>query len=319
MNGSSNNHWLHRLALLTAGVALLPIVMGALVTTKDAGMAFPDWPTSDGQGMFAYPWLKSAGDKFLEHGHRLAGIVIGVVSIVLCVSFAVAERRAWVKGLALLALLAIVAQGVLGGQRVLLDARGLAFIHGSFAALVFGLLAGIAVVASHGWVSPEVPSRNAPLSRLRALAIATCLCVFTQYVLGGLLRHQGKALHEHLGFAFIAAGLVIWLAMTAAASGIAWLRVPAGLLATGVLVQLALGAGAWVTKFGFGEYVATYGSPLQVAVRTAHVLTGMLLFAATVVMTLRVSRLHWIGSAGSRLNPANEQLPGAFPFAGGAR
>jgi cytochrome c oxidase assembly protein subunit 15 len=208
---------------------------------------------------------------------------------------------------------------VLGGQRVLLDARGLAFIHGSFAALVFGLLAGIAVVTSSGWIAPEVPTRTAPLSRLRALAIAACLCVFTQYVLGGLLRHQGKALHEHLGFAFVAAGLVIWLAMSAAASGIAWLRVPAGLLAAGVLLQLALGAGAWVTKFGFGEYVAVYGSPLQVAVRTAHVLTGMLLFAVTVVTALRVSRLHRVGSAGSRLSSAIDQVPGTLPFAGGAR
>ncbi len=70
------------LAVATAATALLPIVVGALVTTLDAGMAFRDWPTSDGQGMLSYPWLHSAGDKFVEHGHRLAGIMIGCVSIV---------------------------------------------------------------------------------------------------------------------------------------------------------------------------------------------------------------------------------------------
>ena len=75
MNQTAFHPWLHRLAVLTAVVALLPIVMGALVTTKDAGMAFRDWPSSDGHGMLAYPWLKSAGDKFLEHGHRLGGVL----------------------------------------------------------------------------------------------------------------------------------------------------------------------------------------------------------------------------------------------------
>ncbi len=65
----------------SADCVLLPISVGAVVTTVDAGMAFADWPTSDGHGMLAYPWLKSTGDKFLEHGHRLAGMLIGVMSL----------------------------------------------------------------------------------------------------------------------------------------------------------------------------------------------------------------------------------------------
>jgi heme a synthase len=317
MSAAPYNPWLHRLAVLTACLALLPIVMGALVTTKGAGMAFPDWPTSDGHGMFAYPWWQSVGDKFLEHGHRLAGIVIGIASIVQCVTFAVAEGRTWVKGLALLALIAIIAQGVLGGQRVLLDARGLAFVHGSFAALVFALLSAIALVTSRGWNNPGEVSPAAPLSRLRALAIAAAICVFMQYVLGGLLRHQGKVLYEHLGFAFVAAAMVIWLAMAAAASGVTWLRVPAALLVLGTLLQLALGAGAWVTKFGFGDSVAVYGSPLQVTVRTAHVLTGMLLLATTVVLALRVARLRSLTAGPSRPGTAVESFRGNIPVVGG--
>lgn len=319
MNDSLHNPWLHRLAVLTACLALLPLVMGALVTTKGAGMAFPDWPTSDGQGMFAYPWWQSVGDKFLEHGHRLAGIVIGIASIAQCVAFAITERRNWVKGLAFVALLAIVAQGILGGQRVLLDARGLAFVHGSFAALVFSLLCAIALVTGAGWRSSGEVSPTGRLPRLRNLAIAAALCVFIQYVLGGLLRHQGKALHEHLGFAFIAAAMVVWLAMSATASGVAWFRVPAGLLTTFTFIQLALGAGAWITKFGFGETVAVYGSPLQVAVRTAHVLTGMLLLATTVVLALRIARLQWLSGSPSRTTVASESFAGGLSAAGGLR
>lgn len=294
MTEPAYNPWLHRLAVLTACVALLPIGMGALVTTKGAGMAFRDWPTSDGYGMLSYPWWQSVGDKFLEHGHRLAGMAIGLASIALCLAAAWAERRKWVKALAVIALLSVIAQGLLGGQRVRLDARGLAFVHGSFAALVFGLLAGIAVVTSRRWRDAAAIGSSRSLAPLRVLAIATAACVFTQYVLGGLLRHQGLAPRQHVGFAFVAALMVVWLALAAMASGIDWFRTPAAILAVTTLVQLGLGAGAWFTKFGLGDQVAVVGSPLQVVLRTSHVLVGMLLFATTVVLAVRIGRVQWL-------------------------
>ena len=142
------------LAVATAATALLPIVAGALVTTLDAGMAFRDWPTSDGQGMLSYPWLHSAGDKFIEHGHRLAGIVIGCVSIVFAASAWLLEPRRWVRWCALGVLLAVVAQGLLGGGRVLADARLFAMVHGAFAAAVFAFMSSMALVLSRSWIEP---------------------------------------------------------------------------------------------------------------------------------------------------------------------
>ena len=364
MDRPAYHPWLHRIAVLTACLALLPILMGALVTTKDAGMAFRDWPSSDGHNMLLYPWLKSAGAKFLEHGHRLAGILIGMASIALAVAAGRLERRLWVKCLAYAVLVAVITQGILGGQRVLLDQRGLAFVHGSFAALVLALMASVAVVTSRSWHMPfssddtsdtnpkrqrgtaltaslalrvsvsgdsgqfdekisdiRNPKSEMPrLRRLKLLALATCGCVFIQYILGGLLRHQGKVLYEHLGFAFVAALMVIWLAMVAVASGSTWLRRPAICLAALTIVQLALGAGAWVTKFGFENYVAVYGSNIQVVTRTAHVMCGILLFATCVVLTVRIARLQRLsslGSAGFRADSASFEL--ALPLAGGAR
>jgi len=318
MPDSSSSPWLHRLALLTGCVALLPVLMGALVTTKDAGMAFPDWPSSDGHNMLLYPWLQSAGAKFLEHGHRLAGILIGLASIALAAAAWRFERRPWVKALAYAVLAAVVVQGVLGGQRVRLDERGLAFVHGSFAALVLALMAAVAVVTGRAWHMVSVRDVRQPLGRLRWLAVATCGIVFIQYVLGGLLRHRGTALYEHLGFAFVAALTVIWLALSAAASGIAWLRAPAAALAMLTIAQLALGAGAWITKFGFGGYVAVYGSLLSVVVRTSHVLCGMLLFVTAVVLAVRIARLHRLQSiAGHDL--ADMPFDASLRLAGGAR
>lgn len=261
-------------------------------------MAFPDWPTSDGHGMFAYPWLKSAGDKFLEHGHRLAGIVIGIASIILCASLAAKDARFWVKALGASVLAGVIVQGLLGGQRVLLESRGLAFVHGSFAALVFAAMGVLAVVTSRKWFEPPHAAERASLRRLQWLALATCGMIFIQYVLGGLLRHQGMALVEHLGFAFVAAFLCICLAMATMNGDEKWLKGPATGLGLLVFAQLALGAGAWVTKFGLGDQVAVYGSPAQVGFRTAHVLGGMLLLLTAVVLTVRISRLHWLRTSG---------------------
>lgn len=311
--------WLHRLAVITVCLALVPILMGALVTTRDAGMAFKDWPNSDGHNMLAYPWLKSAGDKFLEHGHRLAGVLIGLTSIVLAVVAGVSEPRRWVKAMAAGVLMSVIAQGILGGSRVLLDQRGLAFVHGSFAALVMALMISLAIVTSRGWFALPSPSSGARFGRLHRLAIATCCVVFVQYVLGGLLRHRGMMLHEHLGFAFVAALMVVWLAMSAAAAGAEWLRAPAACLAFLTIFQLALGGGAWVTRFGFGGYVAVYGSPLQDTVRTGHVLCGMLLFMTTVLLTVRIARLHWLSSHTARNELSMSPFGGSLPLAGGAR
>jgi cytochrome c oxidase assembly protein subunit 15 len=319
MTASPDTRWLHRLAVLTACVALLPILMGALVTTKDAGMAFPDWPNSDGHNMLSYPWLKSAGAKFLEHGHRLAGILIGMASITLSVCAWYSEPRRWVRWLAYGVLAAVVAQGILGGQRVLLDARGLAFVHGSFAALVLALMVGVAVVTSTGWGAAGSSSGHRPSGGLQFLAIATSVCVFVQYVLGGLLRHRGMALYEHVGFAFVAAIMVVWLAMCTAASGITWLRRPAVGIALLTILQLALGAGAWVTKFGFGGYVAVYGSLVQDVTRTSHVLCGMALFVTTVVLTVRIARMRWLSPAAAGNDLPATSFYSSLPLAGGAR
>ena len=162
MTDSPARPWLHRLAVLTACTALFTIAVGTAVTTKKAGMAFPDWPTSDGYGMFTYPWWRSAGDKFLEHGHRLAGIAIGIASLILFVALAWKERRRGSSFWAAVVLLAVILQGLLGGFRVRLNAEDLALIHGSGAAMVFALTVGVAVVTSRAWRRTAARRRDRP-------------------------------------------------------------------------------------------------------------------------------------------------------------
>ncbi len=310
MNNVKYNPLLHRFAVLTMLLALLPIIVGALVTTLNAGMAFRDWPSSDGYNLFFYPWLKSAGDKFIEHGHRLAGALIGFVAIGLAAIAWKTEPRKSVRWACYGVLLAVIIQGGLGGGRVRLDKRALAMIHGSFAALVFCLMASVSVITSRSWlegsVKAQTPQKVSPsLSVLTALA---CLAIFLQFLLGGFVRHLGMALHEHLGGAILVTMLVIATTIAAHRSKIPTVKRAGWLMCGFLLLQVGLGLGAWVMKFGFGPlgYVGVVNSIPHIVIRSAHTVSGMLLLASAVALKLKLA--HW-GSVSSSSTVAGNPLP----------
>lgn len=315
MQRDVNHPVVHRWAVATVCVALLPICAGALVTTLGAGMAFTDWPGSDGHNMMAYPFWQATRDKFIEHSHRLAAVLVGISTIVTAGVVWRRESRAWVRWLAIGLLLGVVGQGVLGGQRVLLESRGLAFVHGSFAALLFGLMGAVAVVTSDGWRLADRLAISHSLKGLLCWAGGTVLAVYLQYSLGGLVRHQGSHLYLHLGWAFAVAMFVLGLALGCLAANLPWVKAPAALLAFLILGQLMLGAATWVTKYGMGDQVVKEGSPVQVTIRTLHTLTGMAIVLATVVVTLRLLRLEWCRRM--RLKGSRSETAASFPLPAG--
>src|SRR5207253_8752259 len=105
---------LHRFAVLTAGATLVLLFLGGLVTSTGSGLAVPDWPLSFGQ---VFPPM--VGGVLFEHGHRLAATAVGCLTVVLALWTVVGDARASVRALGLLALLAVVLQGLLGGITVL--------------------------------------------------------------------------------------------------------------------------------------------------------------------------------------------------------
>jgi len=306
MSIGTDNPWPFRISVATACVALLPIIAGALVTTLDAGMAFPDWPTSNGQGMFAFPWLQSAGDEFIEHGHRLAGTLVGMFSIVMAAVLWKKDKRTWVKVLGVVCLLGVIGQGLLGGIRVLAANRAIAQMHGSFAAVVFTLMAAVALFTCKSWKSAESMDEGERVPNLKIMSVLLPIALMAQYILGSFVRHQGNALHAHLGFAFIVLVFVMGTSLNAFHSNVPWLQKPGYCLMLLILLQITLGAGAWVTKFGFppAAIVAVQHSSSQIFFRTAHTVVGMLLFMTSVVLTLRVFRLDSIQTA--RLSSGNQ-------------
>jgi len=299
----SSSRFLHRYAWSTVAVATVTLIAGALTTSKNAGMAFRDWPNSDGQFMLTYPWFADFAkdwDKFLEHGHRLAGMLIGVWAIGLVVFVARAKTSAAAVWLSRAVLLGVIFQGLLGGFRVQLDERGLALIHGAFAAVVLSLMGATATLFSARWSDaggpPAVPGdRETSADRLglaRASAIMLPILLMVQFLLGGMIRHHGRNLHEHLGLGVLAAVAIIANAIIAGRTREPWLRNSARLVLAVGLLQVSLGIGSWITKFGLAAagYVAVADSIVQVATRSAHTVIGILLVMTSVVHALRTCR-----------------------------
>ena len=202
-----------------------------------------------------------------------------------------------------------------GGVRVLRESFDLAQVHGAFAAVVFSVLAIVITMLGRPWINAKQDSGHADIEHLRPFALLSVAALAFQYFLGGLIRHHGTGLHEHLAMGFVALGLLIanaWLALT---RGVPWIKRGGAMLAGMTVVQVLLGLGAWVLKFGHAAtgYVATADSIEQVSVRTAHTLVGILTFMLSVVYTARVFRVY---SVSQTVDPLT--TPSSHPVPGGA-
>src|SRR5579872_6144106 len=151
---------LHGWAVLTVVATVCLLALGAVVTTFRVGMADPVWPTSPWYLLLISYKEPSAG-FLIEHTHRLAGYIVGCCVIVLAVWLQVSSRRGWLRALGWTALGCVIAQGLLGGFRVVLNAlvgTDLAAVHGIFAQVVFSLFVGIAVFTSRAFVRESLLS-----------------------------------------------------------------------------------------------------------------------------------------------------------------
>ncbi|MGB0416962.1 MAG: COX15/CtaA family protein [Coraliomargarita sp.] len=181
----------------------LLLFAGGFTTTIRAGMAFLDWPLSNGS-INPEGWTTEA-DKMAEHSHRLLGMKIGFLSIGLFVWTWFREGRRSVRLLARLLLLVVILQGVLGGARVRFDwlvteaetnlaGQSFAVIHACGAMIVLGILVAITILSSRLWIEgSEKLSKGVPSGIQRWGLIAT-LGVFLQILVGAIMRHAEAGL-----------------------------------------------------------------------------------------------------------------------------
>ncbi|TWT87280.1 Heme A synthase [Pseudobythopirellula maris] len=268
--------WPPRVAWLLCCATFPLLWVGGLVTTTDAGMAVPDWPSTYGYNLFLYPWnawLYGPWDLFIEHGHRLLASGVGMVTILLAVLLYRCDDRRWMRRLGVAAVLLVIAQGVLGGLRVTENARFLAMIHGCTGPLFFALTVFLAVCSTPRWrrnSSPgaEITAEHHAAGRLARLAIALPAVVYFQLTLGAAVRHVSAsstfasfAMHIklHLLGAATVAMAVVWFYLRSRGEPDrpAAVKLVARRMVILLLFQVYLGAATWQTKYGLPRWAKT--------------------------------------------------------------
>ena len=306
---------LHRYAVALACATLLLVAAGGMVTSTNSGLSVPDWPTTYGKPMFSFPLHQMVGGIFYEHGHRLIASTVGMLTIGLVIFLWRVEQRRWMVRLGFAALGIVVLQGVLGGLTVLyLLPPPISIGHASLAEIFFSLTVSVALFTSRGWTAPAAAPVDDASLRRRSLTLA--ICVYIQILLGATMRHMGAGLaipdfplmfgrvwppfwSAAIGVHF--AHRVMAAVITVLAIRYAWhvrrgygdrreFMVPAGILLLAIATQITLGA-------------AVVLSGKQPVINTLHVATGAIVFATTVVLTLRSyrSRFHESRAAAPQL------------------
>jgi len=291
--------WSHWLAVSAMTLTFPLLWIGGLVTTTKSGMAVPDWPSTYGYNLLLYPWqtwVFGPWDLMVEHGHRLLGTLVGLVTIALWVSLWRQGRGLWLAGG--LALLGVIAQGVLGGVRVEGNARTIAMVHGCVGPLFFAFTVWLASATTRLW--RDVPAGTS--TRVALSATIAAALVYLQLVLGATLRHSlvtwTPAAFRLLVVMHVAmALLVVWQVFrlrwqTSDGSTNSLVCRFARLSVLTIVVQLALGLATWRLKYAIPGWLAVWiGTPpealladgwWQTTIITAHQATGSLLLALLV-------------------------------------
>lgn len=309
----------HRLALLSVCLVWPLIWVGGLVTTYDAGMAVPDWPGTYGYNLFLYPldtWLFGPFDLFIEHGHRLLGAVVGLIAILIVAAAHRHEPRRWVRFLAIGLLLMVIAQGLLGGLRVVLSDRTLAMVHGCVGPAFFSLCVAATVVTSRLWWRKIEPEDSQSFHGRGHVLLAGMILIFSysQVILGARVRHVlpdaapsefTTTVAQHVSIACL-----LWILSLVGfyrfrRCGDLTLSQPILALLVSVTLQIALGVGTWVVNYGWpgilgAKFIQSIPGATGYLIRakgfwdsiivTAHVAVGSLILAVSVMVLLRLLR-----------------------------
>lgn len=181
-------------AVLNAFATFLLIGLGGLVTSHEAGMSVPDWPTSYGYNMFALPIKFWKGGAFFEHTHRLLASGVGLLTTVLAVWLWLKDPRKWLHWLGISAFLLVIVQGIFGGLRVRLQMDYLGIPHGAIAQIFLVLTCAIALFTSRWWWQ-TTEEKQQPVPRgLRSHVLYVTILIFIQLIIAATMRHQHAGL-----------------------------------------------------------------------------------------------------------------------------
>ena len=192
----ASKKWLRHYSKLVCVATICLIFAGALVTSHEAGLAVPDWPTTWGENMFLFPPSQWIGNIFYEHGHRLIASSVGMLTLLLAFWLWRAESRRWVKILGLLALAAVCVQGILGGITVLFLLPAAVSVSHAVLAQTFFVLTILIAYSQSCELEERLHTRpfHQYNSRFFKLSLALAALVYMQLVVGASMRHTGSGL-----------------------------------------------------------------------------------------------------------------------------
>jgi cytochrome c oxidase assembly protein subunit 15 len=272
---------------LIANIAL--VVTGAAVRLTDSGLGCPTWPKcTDG----SYTTTSAMGGHgAIEFGNRLLGVALFVVTVVCFLSaWRQRPRRPRQVRLALLVLLSVPAQAVMGGITVLSN------LNPWVVGLHFLLSMALIFVSYALWQSTkEGDSRPvflipAPLRLLaRLTAVASAAVIVAGVIVTGSGPHSGDngAKRNGLDPAAVAqahADLVFLLLGLTGACYLALRAVNARAAARTALILFAIELSQGL--IGFVQYF----THLPVALVAAHMLGASLVWAGTAALLLSIRR-----------------------------
>ena len=188
----SSDIWLRRFSKLTVFSTLFLIFAGALVKSHEVGLSVPDWPTTYGKQMFAFPLSDMVGGIFYEHGHRIIATIVGFFTMIQAIWLGFSHHPNWLKKLGFFALAMVIIQGLFGGITVLFFLPPLvSIIHGILAQTFFIMTIIIAYSMSQ---ERENRVDNGMVQAIRKGALLMGGLVYIQLILGALMRHTGSGL-----------------------------------------------------------------------------------------------------------------------------
>ena len=280
----------HAFAVFTACFTFLVIMAGASVTSNDAGLSVPDWPTSFGY-LVKVPHF--VGGIRFEWSHRMVAGSLVVLTLAIAAWTLLVEKRSWLRKLALAALGTVIAQAVLGGMTVLmLQPPAVSTAHAAVAQTFFCIAVAIALFTGRRWVE-EVPQVELDTRRpsLFTLTMLSVVVLYVQLILGGMFRHHGMSWWPHVAHAAVVAFVLTWTAIRALSvySNIEVIRRSAILLISLLITQLCLGFAAFLTRVAWGRDSVQPELPMVIST-VAHVAVGALLLATSVVLAIQVWR-----------------------------
>ncbi|HUI81829.1 MAG TPA: hypothetical protein VLY24_28095 [Bryobacteraceae bacterium] len=209
-----------------------------------------------------------------EVSHLLTGAAAGLLTLI--VALLLRSKLGW------LLLAAVLLQAALGNR-----SPGVAAFHAFLAHLFFAATVAVALVTSPGWQrEPEIATDMAKPS-LRTLSIVTVVLLIAQIALGSAVRHKVMGSGIHITFAMVVALAIVVLGVLVMNQCATHRILRPAAIAMMVIAgaQVFLGFGAFIVRMMVEENTL----PVQIATM-AHVTTGALTLAATVVLALQIRR-----------------------------